>query len=330
MSENQQAVTYHVWTDNPNLHRQMVPDLKFPWRIQRLCGSPFVHFWMLEEITRGYQQFVDDYSGMTLVGVDVCVPKNTLDRLEKLYVESVPPMERDRNPDFLKALGTWLTDQANSYLNPYRRKVERNNWPDICVRCISEEWDEKFESHSYLHLPEDGWERISAFLTGNSISSDAAPVFWIRFQDPKKWGNNTPVLKVLAPSILSDYGLAGNEKDRVLIPVENKSKIIGSQIFSLPDKNIMELLPLVAGEHIDVVSMIFPSFDYAQLWIRHRGFHQTWVIKGTKWSQVPRGAWFPLEARNRVVLGRIINTSSGYAILGGSLILGVDELTGEN
>ena len=92
----------------------------------------------------------------------------------------------------------------------------------------------------------------------------------------------------------------------------------------------MELLPLVAGEHIDVVSMIFPSFDYAQLWIRHRGFHQTWVIKGTKWSQVPRGAWFPLEARNRVVLGRIINTSSGYAILGGSLILGVDELTGEN
>jgi len=274
-----------------------------PWFLRGIYQQPVLHFWIYHEIVRGMRFQWRQLQGRNrLVPIDVCFWEQSYELIEKIYDEQ----GNGEDVNVLRQMGQWLTEQVTAFALSQDASAI-----GVIVRCIVCGEDSFKRAWLPLRWWERGFGKIERWLLGETWGSSAP--FWIEFPST----NPSFTFKVI--DIV--------QRDPIEKHLSAKTSFPGTEI----DRNTF---PLVSQEHVTLMPVEFPhdSGKMKLVYLRHNGFHETWLYNpGSEpeqsiggWHMVPQEAWMPLESGNWLLLGRLAKTETGPIIVPGSMLVRVE------
>lgn len=323
MDTSEKSIT---WENNPWIVKQITPWIGlseyYSALLLILFGSPFFHWWILEELLRTCRKQLSFYPARVknhLIQVVVHIRQDNLNRALSLYGFS----DKEK---FLSALSQWMTEQIQSYLISEDKALQ---WPLVCVECIPAD---QTPGSDLLHVvfPENEKQFIkmvkiffsssvmkvlnNIFLLNRQnmeldVYSRLDYPFWFEFSDKNPSCDIN--LSVVVPS--------GGYK----IPSDHSSFQIGMESLG-KDENITKTCVLVSPQHVQIVVVTFASRKKEFFFVRHIGENESWVLENEMSELIPRDGWKLLPSGCLLVLGRMVKAKeflTRNVVLPGSMVI---------
>jgi len=335
-----QMPNYSVWAgqSRPKQNRQRPPVIEHTpvlrgWfeKLQRLFRPPILPFWILSEIIEALRTYPGYPNEPVLLPLDVCFHKSWATKLvNRITFNDFNDLSEDEDKRLdsqlnriLAPLSEWLTFQIACY------RADENRRMDVCVRCLLVDEDlSEVKNSNLLICPQRktrwilrSFEKVWTWLT-SQVFTTSLPIFWLRM----------PPLETQI--IVKKVTFHGETPHLVLpeIPIQ-AGKLVRIGRDQLP-VSTQKRLPLVEDSHVELTIVCFPTDQACQLWVRHLGMHELWITTGKAveeyaWQQIGRGAWHPVQEKQRLLLGRRTGIENNvYRNLPGSLVICVDKIGG--
>ncbi len=315
-----------TWENNPWVVKQITPWIGLPEYhsslFLALFGSPFFHWWILEELLQICRKQLPFYHARVknqLIQVIVYIRQDNLSRALGIYGFS----DTER---FLSDMSQWVTEQVQSYLISEDKALQ---WPLVYVECITTDQTPKSESLEVI-FPENEKKFIktaksffspsvkkvlkNVFLLNRlnmelDVSSKLDYPFWFEFSDKNPSYDFN--LSVVVPS--GDYKILSDQSS-FRIGLESLGK----------DENIAKNCVLVSLQHVQIVVVTFVSSKKIFFFGRHIGEEESWVLENEKSELIPRDGWKLLPSGCLLVLGRMVKAKeflTRNVILPGSMVI---------